>query len=68
MTLANQVSMFIHLINQIFENFVDFTNLLIDLLNVLFFLLNHYFIQNNLILQLKQILSANDQIQLFSGL
>ncbi len=68
MTLANQVSMFIHLINQIFENFVDFTNLLIDLLNVLFFLLNHCFIQNNLILQLKEILSANNQIQLFSGL
>ncbi len=68
MTLTNQVSLFIHQISQLFENFIDFTNLLIDLLNALLSLLNHFFIQYNLILQLKEILSANDQIQLFSGL
>ncbi len=62
-TLTYHVSLFIDKDSQVFENFIDFTNLLMNLPNALLSLLNHCFIEYNFIFQLEEILSAYIQIQ-----
>ncbi len=62
-TLAYHVSLFIDKDSQVFENFIDFTNLLMNLPNALLSLLNHCFIEYNFIFQLEEILPVYIQIQ-----
>jgi hypothetical protein len=57
-TLAYHVSLFIDKDSQVFENFIDFTNLLMNLPNALLSLLNHCFIEYNFIFQLEEILPS----------